>query len=171
MKLPQPIVFAFISYFLYASQAVVLERKLSSFSPGAVLLAVYAVIVPLLLGRLLLMKTGNGTISWPTGVLPWIILAGIVFFFADYFMVKAYTSAFEGGGEYLFEIVAVGALFPVFAAMIKYAWVQSLPNRWHVAAFAVAGLVVWLAAKGNSFEQARQVAAAPPTASDSTGTP
>lgn len=164
MKFPVPILFAVISYCLYASQAYLLEQKFSHFSTPALLVILYLIMLPLVGLTLVAAKAGGEAVVWPSGgVLWWVVLAAAVFYAADAFMVMAYTSARKAGGEYLFEIVTVAALYPLFAAAIKYAFTQKLPNRWHVAAFIAVAGVLWLTAKGNSVHRAREAAKAAAT--------
>lgn len=144
-----PVYIAMLSYFLYASQAAILEQKLGQFSTATILLIVYIVAIPLAVGRLFMMVQAGTPVVWPSSgaSLGWVAVASIVFFLADFCMVRAYTLSFERGGQYLFEIVAVGALFPVFAVLIKWLWTGALPNRWSCAAFITAFVTVMFAAK------------------------
>lgn len=162
MSITTPIVFAAISYFLYASQAMVLEQKLSAYSPAAVLVILYIMMLPLALSGLIPMMFSSTPVAWPSGKTLWIVaVAAIVFFFADYFMVAAYASAYKSGTEALFAVVAVGALYPVFGSVMKYVWTRSMPNRYHVIAYVLAAGVLFFAAKGNSLMASKDTA--PPT--------
>lgn len=161
MRFPLPVLYAILSYFLYAAMAIILERKLSPFSAPAVLVIQYAAALPLVAVVLIAMKSGDGKIAWPVGAAVWWALgAGFVFFFADTFMITAYTSARKAGTEYLFAIVAVGALYPVFASIMKFVWTKKAPNGYYLASYGVAAVVLLLVALGGRLDQRREVHAA-----------
>ncbi len=159
VKFPLPVVYAIISYFLYAAMAFILERKLSPFSAPAVLVLQYAAALPLVAIVLVSMKLGHSPIKWPTGAMLWWTLgAGLVFFLADTFMVTAYTTARQQGMEYLFAIVAVGALYPVFASIMKFVWTKTAPNGYYLAAYAISAVVLIMVALGGRLDQQRDAA-------------
>lgn len=165
MKFPLPVVYAIFSYFLYASMAYILEQKLSSFSAPAVLVLQYAAALPLVGLVLLSMKFGHQAIAWPAGqAVWWTIGAGVIFFLADVFMVMAYTTARKQGAEYLFAIVAVGALYPVFASVLKFVWTRKLPNGYYAAAYLLAFGVLTLVALGDRHDRKAEVRPPPPDA-------
>src|SRR5262245_27259446 len=135
MRSFQPVLLALISYSLYATQALVIEQKLSRFSPSALLLIIYVASFPLAFLSLGIGKT-QGPVIWPEARTFWIIgVAAVVFFLADYFMISAYNAAFKAGNEALFAIVAAAALYPVVASALKYVWTRQAPNKYHLAAY------------------------------------
>jgi hypothetical protein len=161
-----PILFAIASYFLYGSQAVVLEQKLSGYSTGAVIAVLYILMLPLALIRLAVMKATGEPIVWPSGSegWKWMFVAAVVFFLADYAMTAAYTKAFGLGAEYMAAIVGVGLLFPVFANVVKYLAAGAVNlNRYHYASYTVAAVsvvLILMAMKTETAEAASQPAAA-----------
>ncbi len=151
-----PILYAIISYFLYASMAYVLEQKLSAYTVPSVLVLQYLAALPLVAAVLASMRFGKQAIAWPSGAgLWWALGAGIIFFLADTFIVSAYATARKMGQEYLYAIVAVAILYPVFASSMKYLWQRKMPNGWFIASYALALVVILLATKGNAVDNAR----------------
>lgn len=166
MKFSLPVVFALVSAILYGSQSYVLEQKLSPYNPYAVLVSLYAVMTVIVVGILISLKASGKPIAWPVNGWDWkmiglIAVSGVIFFLADGFMVTAYAESKAKGGASLHEIVAMTALIPVFASIMKYVWTQKAPNRWHVASYVLVAGVLWLAGKGAELETKRETAKAP----------
>ena len=76
------------------------------------------------------------------------ILAAVVFFFADYFYIGAYTS----GGS-LLAVTTLVVLFPAIAQLIKFAWVGGSPNYFHMFGYLLAAIAVVLIGKGSAVVQ------------------
>lgn len=164
-----PVVFAIVAYFLYALQSYLLDTKFKQFSVAAFLAQAYLVMFVIVGVMLLATMAGSKPVVWPKGkMLWWVLLSGFVMFFADAFITQAYHDAYLKGSEYLFTIVAAAALFPLFVSAVTYVAAQRTPNGWHVASYAMAGVMLALAAKGHVVEMrrdaARKTAAAAQTA-------
>ncbi|MEK7545781.1 MAG: hypothetical protein AAB554_01740 [Patescibacteria group bacterium] len=158
-----PIVYAVFAYAFYASQAYLLEQKTSSFTPAALLVQLYVVGLVLSCAYLLVTKAGGTHVAWPSGgALKWVLLGGVVFFLADNLYVLAFYTAQRSGEEYLFAIVGAAVLFPVFGTIIKYVGTGKTPNGWHLAAYAVAALMLGLTIMGNKIQRDREAAASAP---------
>jgi len=155
-----PIVYAIFAYFFYASQAYVLEQKTSAFTPAALLVQLYVVGLILSCAYLLVTKASGAQIAWPSGgALKWVLIGGAVFFLADNLYVLAFYAAKRSGEEYLFAIIGAAILFPVFGTLIKYVGTRKMPNGWHLAAYAVAALMLGLTIMGNKVQRDREAAA------------
>lgn len=151
-----------LAYFLFAAQSVILERKLSQFNPGAVLVVLYATTIPLVIGQYGALKLGGGEVIWPTGWnILWVAVAAACYFFGDKLLINAYSNAYDQKVDYLNSIVLTAILFPVFAVVIKYFWTRGqLPNRYFLGAFALAAVMVYLVVKGQNMQDAAAKVAA-----------
>src|SRR6185503_13593731 len=89
-------------------------------------------------------------IALPTGnAIYFAGLIAIVFFLADTFFFSAYTNNADA-----FTVSSIALMFPAAASLMKYFWTGSVPNRYHLAAYAVAIVAVVLAEKGNEIQNA-----------------
>jgi len=142
----QAVVYALIGIFLYATQNIILDVKLRQYSAAAVVLMFYIGTFPLAIAAIVSMKVAGQSIVWPTGSGLWFALAaGVVFFFADYFYVAAYTSA---AGN-VFAVTVCAALMPVFVAALAIVLTGTAPNAYQMCGILCAIVAVYLVAKGS----------------------
>ena len=141
----KPAITACIGVFLYAVLNVVMEQKLSKYSTANLLIYFYLVMLSIAFLQLRAEKLVGQAIIAPHGSATVIVLlVGVAYFYADYFYLKAYN----GGGS-LLTITTIFIMFPVFASLIKYAWVRELPNPYQITAYIFAAAAILLTAKGN----------------------
>lgn len=142
----KPVIYALLAMMLYATQNVVLEQKLSKYHTIALLVYFYGVLLPVSAIVLMTLKITGQNPAMPSGNgIIIAILAGLIYFFADYFFIGAYTN----GGD-LLTITSIVVMFPVFASIVKYFWVGGLPNTYQVAGYFLAVLSVVFVNKGSS---------------------
>jgi len=140
----KPVIFACLALMFYAVQNVFLEQKLAKYSTFSILLYMYLVMLPLVLICLAALRIKKQPILTPSGIAIGITLGcGLLYFFADYFYVGAYTS----GGSVLM-VTTIVIMFPIFASIVKYFWTGGLPNFYQVAGYILAFFAVLLVAKG-----------------------
>src|SRR5436309_1023637 len=109
----------------------------------------YVPMLALTFAALVFMKFRNQPIAFPEG--NGLYAAGVialVFFVADTFFFSAYTNNADA-----FTVSSIVLMFPAAASLMKYFWTGSVPNRYHVAAYAVAIVAVILAEKGNEIQK------------------
>lgn len=144
--LTRPIVYAFISMWLYGLQNVIIEVKLAKYTTMALLLYWYFAMVPLALAGLGYMYFTDQSIAIPNRTDAVIAVAvAVMFFFADFFYVGAYTN----GGSVL-VVTTMVVLFPVIAQLIKFLWVGGSWNYYHIFGYILAALAVILISKGSA---------------------
>lgn len=142
----KPVVYAFLAMWLYAFSNVVIEVKLAKYTTMALLLYWYFTLAPLAVAGLGYMYLSGQKIVVPGGSDAWMaIAAAVVFFFADYFYIGAYTS----GGS-LLAVTTLVVLFPAIAQLIKFVWVGGSPNYYHLAGYLLAAIAVVLISKGSA---------------------
>jgi drug/metabolite transporter (DMT)-like permease len=140
------VLYAIIGIFLYATQNIILDLKLRQYSTAATVLVFYLATAPIAVAALLRMRAAGEPIIWPTGPGLWFALAaGVVFFFADYFYVAAYTTA----GANVFAVTVCAALMPVFVAVLSLLLTGTLPNLYQFLGILMAVGAVVLVAKGS----------------------
>lgn len=139
------ILFALLALFLFAVQNVILEQKLAKYTAETLLVYFYLIMLPLAFLLLAYARITNQTIEPPFGNAVLIVLGtGLILFLANFFYINAYTS----GGN-LLTITTIVILFPVFASVIKFAWVGGLPNLYQIGGYILAVAAVFLTIKGN----------------------
>ena len=142
----RPVIYAFLAMWLYAFSNVVIKVKLAKYTTMALLLYWYFTLAPLAVTGIGYMYFSGQKIIVPTGVdAKLAILAAVVFFFADYFYIGAYTA----GGS-LLVVTTLVVLFPVIAQLIKYFWIGGNMNYYHLAGYILAALAVILIGKGSA---------------------
>lgn len=142
----RPVVYAFLAMWLYAFSNVVIEVKLAKYTTMALLLYWYFILAPLAVAGLGYMYLSGQKIVVPHSSDAWMaIAAAVVFFFADYFYIGAYTS----GGS-LLAVTTLVVLFPAVAQLIKFAWVGGSPNYYHLAGYLLAAIAMVLISKGSA---------------------
>lgn len=142
----KPILLALAGMAIYSLTGVIIEQRLEKFSTVALVLLFVAPMVVVSLFWILGQRSLGQTVVWPKGSLLWLtILIGIVYFFADYFYLGAFTS---GGNVLVISTIAIMA--PVFTAIVRNLWVGSWPNAYQVAGYALAACAVLLLAKGGT---------------------
>lgn len=142
----KPVVYAFLAMWLYAFSNVVIEVKLAKYTTMALLLYWYFTLAPLAVAGIGYMYLSGQKIVMPSGSdAGMAIAAAVVFFFADYFYIGAYTS----GGS-LLAVTTLVVLFPAIAQLIKFAWVGGSPNYYHLAGYLLAAIAVVLISKGSA---------------------
>ncbi len=140
------LVFAFLGMCLYAGQNVVIEVRLAKYTTMALLLYWYVTLLPLAVIGLGYMYLSGQSITVPNrndAIL--IVAVGGMFFFADLFYIGAYTN----GGS-LLAVTTVAVLFPAVALLIKYFWVGSNMNYYHLFGYILAAVAMLLISKGSS---------------------
>jgi len=140
------VVYAFLAVWLYAFSNVIIETKLAKYTTMALLLYWYFTLAPLAVAGLGYMYLTGQKVAMPSGgAAGMAILAAVVFFFADYFYIGAYTS----GGS-LLAVTTLVVLFPAIAQLIKFVWVGGSPNYYHIFGYVLAALAVVLISKGSA---------------------
>jgi hypothetical protein len=142
----RPVLYAFTAEWLYALQNVLLDVKLSKYSSMGLLVYWYFTLAPLALAGLGYLYLSRQMVVLPSrSDAPLVIAVGALFFVADLLYVSAYTS----GGD-LLAITTLVVLFPVFAQLIKFAWVGGEMNYHHLVGYVLAALAVILIGKGSA---------------------
>jgi len=142
----KPAIYAVVALFLYATQNVVLEQKFNGYSTVTILLCMYAVMLPAALIQFGYMHVSGQAIVAPNGMMILVALGvGLVYYFADYFFIGAYT---QGGS--VTTITTIVIMLPVFASIVKFFWVGGLPNGYQIGGYALAVGSVFLIIKGSS---------------------
>jgi drug/metabolite transporter (DMT)-like permease len=144
------VIYAAVAVVLYALGNVITEQKLRPFTQFGIMAFCYIPMVFMTIGALGVMKLRGQPIAFPSGEAIYVAGAiAIVFFLADTFFFSAYTNNADA-----FTVSSIVLMFPAAASAIKYFWTGQLPNRYHLAAYAVAVAAVALAEKGNSLQNA-----------------
>src|SRR5262249_4662183 len=135
---------------LYALGNVMIEQKLKTFTQFGIMAFTYVPMGLMTAAALGILKARQRTLAFPSGNA--IYGAGaiaIVFFVADTFFFSAYTNNADA-----FTVSSIVLMFPAAASAFKYFWTGAVPNRYHLAAYAVAIVAVILAEKGNEIQNA-----------------
>src|SRR5256885_3367486 len=141
----KPVIYACLSVILYALGNVIIEQRLKPYTQFAIMAFCYVPMVVMTFGALTVLKLQDRKISFPTGDALYMAgLIAIVFFLADTFFFSAYTNNADA-----FTVSSIALMFPAAASLMKYLWTGQLPNRYHLAAYAIAVAAVALAEKGN----------------------
>jgi len=134
----------------YALGNVVTEQRLKPFTQFGIMAYCYVPMVLMTFSALAFLKVQGKTISFPAGNAVYFAgLIAIIFFLADTFFFSAYTNNADA-----FTVSSIALMFPAAASLMKYFWTGSVPNRYHLAAYAVAVVAVVLAEKGNEIQNA-----------------
>ena len=142
------VIYACIAVLFYALGNVVTEQKLKPYTQFATMIYCYVPMVVMTFGALAIMKSRGQAISFPEGgALYFAGLIAIVFFIADGFFFSAYTNNGDA-----FTVSSIAVMFPAAASLMKFLWTGQLPNRYHLAAYAVAVLAVVLSEKGSELQ-------------------
>ena len=138
-----PILLALAGMTIYAVTGVIIEQRLEKFSTVALALLFVLPMLPISLLWLWIQKS-HGGITFPKGAaLALTLVLGVVYFFADYFYLGAFTS---GGNALTISTIAITA--PVLTALIRHFWVGGWPNGWQITGYVFAACAVLLLAKG-----------------------
>ena len=144
----KPVVYACIAVLFYALGNVITEQKLKSYTQFGTMIFCYVPMVGMTLAALAIMKTSGKAISFPQGDAVYVAgLIAVVFFIADGFFFSAYTNNADA-----FTVSSIAVMFPAAASLMKFLWTGQLPNRYQIAAYAVAVIAVILAEKGNEIQ-------------------
>ena len=142
------VIYACIAVLFYALGNVITEQKLKPYTQFATMIYCYVPMVVMTFGALAIMKSRGQTVSFPEGgALYFAGLIAIVFFIADTFFFSAYTNNADA-----FTVSSIAVMFPAAASLMKFLWTGQLPNRYHLAAYAVAVLAVVLSEKGSELQ-------------------
>jgi len=142
------VVYACIAVLFYALGNVITEQKLKPYTQFGIMIYCYVPMVLLTFGALAIMRSRGQEISFPEGDALYVAgLIAIVFFIADGFFFSAYTNNADA-----FTVSSIAVMFPAAASLMKFLWTGQLPNRYHMAAYAVAVVAVALAEKGNEIQ-------------------
>ena len=142
------VIYACIAVLFYALGNVITEQKLKSYTQFGTMIYCYLPMVVMTLGALAIMKYRGQAISFPEGDALYVAgLIAIVFFIADGFFFSAYTNNADA-----FTVSSIAVMFPAAASLMKFLWTRQLPNRYHLAAYAVAVIAVALSEKGNEIQ-------------------
>lgn len=146
MRIHPALLYAIGAVFLYAVQNVALELKLAEENTFKLLSLMYTVMLPIsLMAWWYTAEDADGLeFLSDTEQIGFILLIGVVYFFADTSFVSAYTVA---GGNVL-TITTIVIMFPLFAALIKYFFTASLPNIYQLGGYALGAIAVWLMSYG-----------------------
>ena len=138
-------IYALIGTVMYAVTGVVIEQKLEKFNTTALVLLFTLPMIPIALVVLWFQKASNHKIDFPAGSALWIVMAlGVIYFFADYFFLGAYTA----GGNVV-TISTILLIAPAVAAIIKYFIDGGKPNLYQISGYALVVVAMILLAKGN----------------------
>lgn len=145
MNMAPSVLWMVLAVLLYAVLMVGTEAKFGGYSPQSLQLYFYPVMLVIAAGWLWGRKSiGLENNPPPLTLLTFGVLLGLVYYCADFFFLKALTSA----GSNATTVSIIAALSPVFVASMKYFLAGTVPNRYHIAAFLLAIVVVVLATKG-----------------------
>ena len=144
------VVYACLAVILYALGNVIIEQRLKPFTQFGIMAYCYVPMVFMTFGALAFLKARGKAISFPTGDALYAAgLIAIVFFLADTFFFSAYTNNADA-----FTVSSIVLMFPAAASLMKFFWTGSVPNRYHLAAYAMAVVAVVLAEKANDIQNA-----------------
>ena len=144
------VIYVSLAVILYALGNVMIEERLRPFTQFGIMAYSYVPMVVMTFSALAVLKLEDKSISFPNGDALYVAgLIGIVFFVADTFFFSAYNNNADA-----FTVSSIVLMFPAATSLMKYLWSGSVPNRYHVAAYAVAVVSVALAEKGNELQSA-----------------
>jgi drug/metabolite transporter (DMT)-like permease len=144
------VIYVSFAVILYALGNVMIEERLKPFTQFGIMIYSYVPMLVMTFAALAVLKLGDKSISFPTGSALYVAaLIGIVFFVADTFFFSAYNNNADA-----FTVSSIVLMFPAATSLMKYLWSGSVPNRYHVVAYAVAVVAVALAEKGNEIQGA-----------------
>src|SRR6266571_8672581 len=127
------VIYACIAVLFYALGNVITEQKLKSYTQFGTMIYCYLPMVVMTLGALAIMKYRGQAISFPEGDALYVAgLIAIVFFIADGFFFSAYTNNADA-----FTVSSIAVMFPAAASLMKFLWTREIPNRYHIAAYAI----------------------------------
>ena len=142
------VIYACIAVLFYALGNVITEQKLKPYTQFGIMIYCYVPMVLLTFGALAIMRSRGQVISFPEGDALYVAgLIAIVFFIADGFFFSAYTNNADA-----FTVSSIAVMFPAAASLMKFLWTGQLPNRYHIAAYAVAVIAVVLSEKGSELQ-------------------
>lgn len=142
------VIYACLAVLFYALGNVVTEQKLKPYTQFGIMLYCYVPMVVMTCGALAITKLAGQPIAFPTGNAAYIAgLIAIIFFIADTCFFSAYTNNADA-----FTVSAIALMFPAAASFMKYLWTGQVPNRYHIAAYAIAVVAVVLAERGNELQ-------------------
>ena len=135
------LVFALLAPLGYALGNVVMEHRLSRYNALTLVIVYCCVILLCAVIVRSFTKTDDPSYDFPVGMgLVWMVVLGVVFFFADFSFVSAYTHKVN-----MMTITICAMLIPVFAQGIKFVGSlcisdmhYALPNRWHILSYILA---------------------------------
>lgn len=144
------VIYVALAVVLYALGNVMIEQRLRPFTQFGIMAFSYVPMIVMTFGALGVLKLKDQNISFPNGDAFYVAgLIGIVFFVADTFFFSAYNNNADA-----FTVSSIVLMFPAATSLMKYFWTGSVPNRYHLAAYAVAIVAVVLAEKGNELQNA-----------------
>ncbi|OHA08252.1 MAG: hypothetical protein A3A44_00450 [Candidatus Sungbacteria bacterium RIFCSPLOWO2_01_FULL_60_25] len=93
-------------------------------------------------------RSGRNLLRFPTGaLLIFAFLFGVVYFFADF----SYISAFTAAGGSVMTVTTILMMTPVFSSLVKYFYTGGgLPNGYQIAGYVLAVAAVYVVGKGNT---------------------
>lgn len=139
----KPAFYMLVAVTFYASQNVIIERKLAKISPVANIVFFYIGVLALAGTLVVFRKQWGLNLTMPQNSHVWmLILCGVMLFIADYFLFSAYHS----GGS-LATVTIVGALFPAIASIIQAVSGGGLPTVRELIAWIFAVIAVVLLSK------------------------
>ncbi len=144
------VIYVAVAVILYALGNVMIDERLKPYTQFGIMVYSYVPMLLLTFVALAVLRVQAKAVSFPRGNALYIAgIIGIVFFVADTFFFTAYTNNADA-----FTVSSIVLMFPAAASLMKYFWSGSVPNRYHVAAYAVAVVAVALAEKGNEIQSA-----------------
>ncbi|HLC44970.1 MAG: hypothetical protein A2722_01280 [Candidatus Doudnabacteria bacterium RIFCSPHIGHO2_01_FULL_50_11] len=139
------IFYALTGTIMYAVTGVVIDLKLDKFSTVALELLFILPMLPIALIWLATQRATGQQVLYPLGTALWITMGlGVVYFFADYF----YLGAFTSGGDVM-TISSIILIVPAVAALIKFLWVGGYPNMYQIAGYVLIAIAMVLITKGS----------------------
>lgn len=148
----KPVIFSTLAMICYALANVLVEQKLSRLNSLNIMLCYSPVIFLFAFVVRQISNNGDTSFRFPSGLLLWIALGvGLLFAFADYFFITAYTNTGK-----LVTVTSIFILFPVCASVVKFLLTKEMPNWWHICGYTLAILAVLCIVRGNGIQSLQQ---------------
>jgi len=142
------VIYACFAVLFYALGNVITEQRLKPYTQFATMLYCYLPMIIMTGCALAVMKSRSQTIAFPQGDALYAAgLIALVFFIADGFFFSAYTNNADA-----FTVSSIAVMFPAAASLMRFLWTGQTPNRYHIAAYLVALIAVFLSEKGSEIQ-------------------
>ncbi len=136
---------AILAMLLFSIANVILDRNFKDVSPVLTMVIYTPTIFALAVATISYsQKNAIAMIRPSLNIVPFIILFGVVSFFADFNYFSAYN---KGGKEAITPIVTIVATMPVFVMIIEMLLDRKIPNLYQFLGCILAPLAVYLAVR------------------------